>query len=67
MKPTREIVIREYLPGDYEADIDGRTYYNLDFGGLFDLMRDSYSYGSGSPVIGYNSGHERPWGDENAD
>jgi hypothetical protein len=27
MKPLREIIIREYLPGSYEAELDGRTYH----------------------------------------
>ena len=65
MKPTRTITIREYLPGYYEVECEGRVKTAHSRQQRDEAVNDFCSNGSDAGYVdGYVSGHARPWGEE---
>lgn len=62
MKPIREIVIREYLPGEFEVECDGRVVSAHSRGQMHDAVTGfTSSKREGYYVDGFQDGGHRPW------
>ena len=62
MKPLREIIIREYLPGSYEVECEGRVVSVPHRNYLSNAIADFTSEGGrGGFVSGFQDHARRPW------